>query len=161
MWFLYWFLVTRWPPPSPTVAVVLSATMAPSSIRQLPLPTDVQPLNDLPSNSCVQPSPVWLEAWCHGVAMPIRASAVTVTHRRFMVSSRYVSWCPWAERPEIATDAEMIVCRPQSARPIPGAGAGASLQRRCASDRGRARERLAASGPLPVHPLRVRPTAAE
>src|SRR5712691_8675307 len=64
MWFLYELLVTRWPPPpgwpsGRAGAVDLSATSAPSSTRQLAVPTWSQPFMVLPSNSWAQPGPVW------------------------------------------------------------------------------------------------------
>src|SRR5882762_6610784 len=90
MWFLYEFLVTRWPPPPgwPSArggAVDLSATSAPSSTRQLAVPTWVQPSRLLPSNNCVQPLPVWARALWLNVAAPARASAVVIADRRVMV----------------------------------------------------------------------------
>src|SRR5712691_2261139 len=56
MKFLYEFFVTRWPP------LPLSATIAPSSTRQLASPVWVQPSKVFPSNSWVQPGPAWLAA---------------------------------------------------------------------------------------------------
>jgi hypothetical protein len=51
--FLYEFLVTRWPP------LPLSATSAPSSMRQLASPVLFQSPMVLPSVSVTQPGPVW------------------------------------------------------------------------------------------------------
>src|SRR5215510_16621114 len=90
MWSLYEFLVTRWPPPPgwPSGrggAVDLSATSAPSSTRQLAVPTWSQPSRLLPSNSWVQPVPVWAKAPWINMAAPARASAVVIADRRVMV----------------------------------------------------------------------------
>src|SRR5215470_18658831 len=81
MWSLYEPLVTRWPPCGD---VDLSATSAPSSTRQLAVPTVVQPSRLLPSNNCVQPVPVWVRALWLKVATPTRASAVVIADRRVM-----------------------------------------------------------------------------
>src|SRR3981189_2186668 len=51
--FLYEFLVTRWPP------LPLSATSAPSSMRQLASPVLFQSPMVLPSVTVPQPGPVW------------------------------------------------------------------------------------------------------
>src|SRR5215510_16320765 len=90
MWFLYEFLVTRWPPPPgwPSGrggAVDLSATSAPSSTRQLAVPTWSQPSRLLPSNSWVQPVPVWAKAPWINMAAPARASAMVIADTRVMV----------------------------------------------------------------------------
>src|SRR5262245_28680736 len=85
MWSLYEFLVTRWPPGPGCAEVDLSATSAPSSTRQLAVPTWSQPSRLLPSNSCVQPVPVWVRALWLKVAAPTRASAVMIADTRVML----------------------------------------------------------------------------
>jgi hypothetical protein len=60
--------------------------MAPSSTRQLAVPTWSQPLSVRPSKSWVQPVPVWLLAGgaiC-SAAMPATRSAADVRNARFM-----------------------------------------------------------------------------
>src|SRR5215813_743952 len=81
MWSLYEPLVTRWPP---CCDVDLSATSAPSSTRQLAVPTWSQPSRLLPSNSWVQPVPVWVRALWLKVAAPARASAMVIADTRVM-----------------------------------------------------------------------------
>ena len=72
MWSLYEPLVTRWPPAggAPGLAVDLSATIAPSSTRQLAAPVWSQPVNVLPSKSWVQPGPDWACACVAGYVAP-------------------------------------------------------------------------------------------
>src|SRR5258705_10212452 len=80
--FLYEFLVTRWPP------LPLSATNAPSSMRQLASPVLSQSPMVLPSVSVTQPGPVWPTACgASEMAKPAASSAMVVVNARIMMMS--------------------------------------------------------------------------